>query len=133
MPAAMQRTPSSSSSLSARTVLAHLGQFALQHGSWVMLLRVCPAARCAWHRRACAAGRPRQEQLAGGRQVQRRTPADGAHHLHAGAFAVGALDIDDLVALAHAQVHGLLDEPVEQHLQRAEARLVGHLGLSAIQ
>jgi hypothetical protein len=50
-----------------------------------------------------------QEQLADRGQVQRRAPADGTHHLHARAFAVGALDIDDLVALAHAQVDRLLD------------------------
>jgi len=55
----------------------------------------------------------RQEQLAGGGEVQRCVAADGAHHLHARAFAVGALHVDDLVALAHAEVHGLLDQLVQ--------------------
>jgi hypothetical protein len=45
--------------------------------------------------------------------VQRRTPANGPHHLHAGAFAVGALHVDDLVTLAHAQVDRLLDQLVQ--------------------
>ena len=35
--------------------------------------------------------------------------ADGAHHLHAGALAVGALDIYDFVALPHAQIDWLLN------------------------
>jgi D-alanyl-D-alanine endopeptidase (penicillin-binding protein 7) len=54
-----------------------------------------------------------QEQLAGGSQVQRCAAADGAHHLHAGALAVGTLDVNDFVALPHAQVHGLLDQLVK--------------------
>jgi hypothetical protein len=55
----------------------------------------------------------RQKQLAGGGQVQRRAAADGAHHLHARALAVGALHVHDLVALAHAQVHRLLGQAVQ--------------------
>jgi len=61
----------------------------------------------------------RQEQLAGRSQVQRSTATDGAHHLHARALAVGALDVHDLVALAHAEVDGLLRQLV-QLAHRAE-------------
>ena len=45
--------------------------------------------------------------------MQRRPAADGAHHLHARAFAVGALDVDDLVALAHRQVDRLVGQLVQ--------------------
>ena len=45
--------------------------------------------------------------------MQRRPAADGAHHLHARALAVGALDVDDLVALPHAEVDRLLRELVQ--------------------
>lgn len=55
-----------------------------------------------------------QEQLAGGGQVQRRPPANGAHHLHAGTLAPGAVDIDDLVALLHRQVDGLPGQLVQR-------------------
>ena len=41
--------------------------------------------------------------------MQGRTAANGAHHLHARAFAESAFYVDDLVALAHAQVDRLLD------------------------
>jgi hypothetical protein len=57
--------------------------------------------------------------------VQRRAAADGAHHLHARALAVGALDVDDLVALAHAQVHRLLDLLVQ--LAHRRQRGVAHV------
>jgi hypothetical protein len=40
--------------------------------------------------------------------MQRAAAADRAHHLHARALGEGAVDVDDLVALAHRQVHGLL-------------------------
>ena len=63
-----------------------------------------------------------QEQLADRGQVQRRAAADGAHHLHARAFAVGALDVDDLVALAHRQVDRLVRELV-QFAHRAQRRV----------
>ena len=55
-----------------------------------------------------------QKQLAVRGEVQRRVTTNGAHHLHAGAFAVGAFHIDDFIALAHAQIHGLLDLLVQQ-------------------
>ena len=54
--------------------------------------------------------------------MQRRAAADRAHHLHARAFAVGALDVDDLVALAHRQVHRLVRQLV-QFAHRAERRV----------
>src|SRR3546814_5042350 len=50
--------------------------------------------------------------------MQRGPPADGAHHLHAGPFAPGAIDVDDLVALLPRQVDGLAGELV----QRAHGR-----------
>ena len=40
--------------------------------------------------------------------------ANRTYYLHTGAFAVGALNIDDFIALAHAQIHGLLDLLVQQ-------------------
>ena len=57
--------------------------------------------------------------------MQRRPAADGPHHLHARALAVGALDVDDLVALAHRQVHRLVRQLV-QLAHRAE-RGVAHV------
>lgn len=51
----------------------------------------------------------REKQLAIGCEVQRRMAADGAHHLHARALAVGAFHIDDFIALAHAEADRLLD------------------------
>ena len=63
----------------------------------------------------------RQEQLADRGEMQRRPPADGAHDLHARALAVGALDVDDLVALAHRQV----DRLVRQLVQLAHRRQRG--------
>ena len=57
--------------------------------------------------------------------MQRGAPADGAHHLHAGALAVGALDVDDLVALAHAEVDRLLRELVQ--LAHRRHRGVAHV------
>ncbi|MNT36142.1 hypothetical protein D3C72_1722060 [compost metagenome] len=65
-----------------------------------------------------------QEQLADRGQVQRRTAADGAHHLHAGALAVGALDIHDLVALAYRQVDRLPGHAVQRAHRRQ--RRVAH-------
>jgi hypothetical protein len=45
--------------------------------------------------------------------VQRRAAADRAHHLHPRALAVGALDVDDFVALAHRQVDRLAGEAMQ--------------------
>ena len=39
--------------------------------------------------------------------------ANGAHHLHARALAEAALHVHNLVALAHAQVDGLLGGEVQ--------------------
>ena len=49
-----------------------------------------------------------QEQFPDRSEVQRCPAADGPDHLHARALAVGAFHIDDLVALADAQVDRLL-------------------------
>ena len=40
--------------------------------------------------------------------------ANSAHHLHARAFAVGPFHVHNFIALAHAQIHGLLDLLVQQ-------------------
>lgn len=45
--------------------------------------------------------------------MQRCMTANGAHHLHARALAVGTLHIDDFIALAHAEIDGLLDQLVQ--------------------
>ena len=45
--------------------------------------------------------------------MQRGPATDGTHHLHTGSLAVGAFHIDDFVTLAHAEVDGLLDQPVQ--------------------
>ncbi|OPZ04126.1 MAG: hypothetical protein BWZ09_02008 [Alphaproteobacteria bacterium ADurb.BinA305] len=64
-----------------------------------------------------------QEELAGGGGVQRRARAHDVHHAHRGAPARGALDIHDLVAGAHPQVHALAGGGVQlEH--------VGHRGLA---
>ncbi|MNT26312.1 hypothetical protein D3C72_1618760 [compost metagenome] len=63
-----------------------------------------------------------QEQLADRGQVQGGAATDGAHHLHARTLAVGALDVHDLVALAHAEVDRLLRELV-QLAHRAQGRV----------
>jgi hypothetical protein len=82
-----------------------LGKFALQDGQ----LRDA-VARVARQARAGGVGAHAgrviigEEELAGGGEVQRRASADGSHHLHARALAVGAL-----VALANGQVDRLLD------------------------
>lgn len=54
-----------------------------------------------------------QKQFSDRCQVQRRAPTDSANHLHSRPLAVGSLDIDDLVPLAHRQVHGLVGYLVE--------------------
>lgn len=64
----------------------------------------------------------REEQLAHGGQVQWRSAADGSDDLHARTLTVAALDVHDLVALPHRQVHGLLGEPV-QFPHRTDGRL----------
>jgi hypothetical protein len=64
----------------------------------------------------------RQEQFAHGREMQWCTAADGSNNLHARAFAVGALDVDDLVALAYRQVHRLMRQLVEL-AHRPESRV----------
>jgi len=94
--------------------LACLGQFALQHrqlGDAVAGLARQPGA-------GGVGAHPlrvvrRQEQLAHRGQVQGRAASNGPHHLHARALAVGPLHIHNLVALAHAQVHWLLDQLVQ--------------------
>ena len=55
----------------------------------------------------------RQEEFADRSQVQGRTATDCAHDLHARALAEGALDIDDLVALAHREIHGLVRQAMQ--------------------
>mgnify|MGYP006205549355 CR=1 FL=1 len=65
-----------------------------------------------------------QEQLAHRGEVQWGAASDGAHHLHARAFAVGAFHVNDLVALAHTQVHRLLDQLVQ--LAHGAQRGVAH-------
>lgn len=50
----------------------------------------------------------REEQFTGGSQMQRRPAADGAHHLHARTLREGAVDVDDLIALAHLQIDRLM-------------------------
>jgi hypothetical protein len=50
------------------------------------------------------------KQLANRSQVQRGVTAYRAYDLHARAFTVSALYIDNLIALAHAEVDGLLRE-----------------------
>jgi hypothetical protein len=54
-----------------------------------------------------------QEELADRGEVQRSTATDGPDHLHAAALAVGTLDVDDLVALPHGEVDGLVRELVQ--------------------
>ena len=54
-----------------------------------------------------------EKELADRGEVQRRAAADGAHHLHARSLAVGSLDVDDLVALAHRQVDRLMRQLVQ--------------------
>jgi hypothetical protein len=115
MPAAMQRTPSSSSSSSrARPLLRTEPVRApepAQVGDAVAGVAGQAGARgIGTHPLRVVMG---QEQLAHRGEVQRCAAAHGAHHLHARAFAVGALDVDDLVALAHRQVHRLVGELVQ--------------------
>ena len=50
-----------------------------------------------------------QEQFAHRSEVQGGAAANGAHHLHARTLAVGALHVNDFIALTHAQVHRLLN------------------------
>ena len=107
-------------------MLAHFGQLALQHGQLRdAVLGVAGQARAG----GVGADAQRvvrcQKQLADGCQMQGRPPADGAHHLHARAFAEGAFDVDDFVALAHAQVDRLLDQAVQ--LAHGRQRRVAHV------
>ena len=127
MPAAMQRTPiSSSSSSRAQPEPAHVGQFAFQRRQFGDAVARLPGQTGARGIGAHALRVvQRQEQLAHRGQVQRRAAADGAHHLHARVLAVGALDVDDLVALAHRQIDGLVRQPV-QLAHRAE-RCFAHI------
>ncbi|MNT32792.1 hypothetical protein D3C72_1686900 [compost metagenome] len=55
----------------------------------------------------------RQKKLAGRCEVQRGTSPNCTDHLHAGAFAVGPFHVHNFIALAHAQVHRLLDQLVQ--------------------
>jgi len=96
-------------------VAAHQGQLALQ------AVQVGQAvARVAGQAGAQRIGPdlPRvsggQEQFTGGGQVQGGAAADGAYHLHAGAFAPGAVDVDDFVALLDRQVDGLPGQFVQR-------------------
>ena len=54
-----------------------------------------------------------KNKLANRSQMQGCSAANGPHDLHARAFAVGTLHIDDLIALAHAQVDRLLGQLVQ--------------------
>ena len=56
----------------------------------------------------------RKEQFAHRRQVQRCPSTNRADHLHARTFAVGALDVDNVVALAHAEIDRLFDELMQR-------------------
>ena len=111
----MQRTPSSSSSLSR--AVPYWRAFESSRSSvanWVMLLWVWPgqagAVGVGTHPLGFVC---RQEQFADRGEMQRGARADGSHHLHARTLAVGALDVDDLVALAHAEIDRLLDVAVQ--------------------
>jgi hypothetical protein len=66
-----------------------------------------------------------EEELADRGEVQRRPPADGAHHLHARALAERPLDVDDLVALAHREVHRLARQAVQ--LAHRRQRRIAHV------
>ena len=57
--------------------------------------------------------------------MQGRSPAYGAHHLHAAALAVGALYINDFVVLTHRQIHWLLRELVQ--LAHGHQRCIAHI------
>ena len=54
-----------------------------------------------------------QKQLAHRSKVKRCTTTNGPDHLHARALAVGAFNVNNFIALAHAQVNWLLDELVQ--------------------
>ena len=60
--------------------------------------------------------------------MQRCTRTNGAHHLHARPLAVGALDVNDLIALAHAQVDRLLNLLVQ--LTHGQQRGITHIQTS---
>ena len=70
-----------------------------------------------------------QEELARRGDVQRGARADHVHHAHRRAARRGALDVDDLVVVAHREVHRLADLRVQfahhrqRHLAHVDARL----------
>ena len=70
-----------------------------------------------------------KKELADRSEMQGSSSADGTNHLHAGALAVGALDVDDLVALAHGKVHRLVSELVQfaHRTQRGIAHIEARL------
>ena len=45
--------------------------------------------------------------------MKRGSAANGAHHLHARTFAVGAFNVNNFIALAHAQIDRLLYQLVQ--------------------
>jgi hypothetical protein len=105
--------------------VAHAGQLALQNRELreaVLGVAGQTGARgIGAHALAVVGG---QEELAHRGEVQRGATAHGPHHLHARALAVSALDIDDLVALPHRQVHRLVRDPVQ--LAHRRQRGVAH-------
>ena len=54
-----------------------------------------------------------QEELAHRGEVQGGAAPNGSDYLHAGSFAEGAFDVDDLVALPHGQIHWLMRQAMQ--------------------
>ena len=90
------------------SLLAHERQLALELreiGNAVLRMpREARARRVGAHARGFVGG---EKELADRSQMQRRPPADRPHDLHARALRIRALDIDDLVALTHREIHRL--------------------------
>ena len=129
--AATQRTPISASSLSVAQPWRWMRSSSRSScGALVSVFLVCAASpvRLAYSR-SLREALFQQEQLAGGGDVQRGARADDVHHAHRRAARGGALDVDDLVVVAHREVHGLarLRVQLAHHRQRqlahADARL----------
>jgi hypothetical protein len=106
MPAATQRTPISASSLSVA-----------QPWRWMRSSSRSSAGALGVIAQAGEAFLE-QEQLAGGGDVQRRARADDVHHAHRRAARGRALDVHDLVVVAHREVGGLAGLRVQLAHQR---------------
>ena len=95
-------------------VLAHVQQFAFEFAEVGNAVLGVPRKARACRVRAHTCGFVRgEEQLADRCQMQRRPPANGTYDLHAGTLGIGALDIDDLIALTHREIHRLAGQAVQ--------------------